>query len=814
MGGYCFCGYSEEELEARKRFNYMKKKKNHIDTMSESFCFNVRIAYNILFEKSRRSAKAAAHRRELIWYLVFVTILLCCVFNSRSITGVSYMHQNIRKAFTVENFNQTQVSSYVYRGFETVSDVADIYKWLLWPFYRRLFESNGTVGTYNRAFGRIRFRQYRVVSGCAIDRQAQIHLNASCYDFYSEFTKATAPFGPASNTSKYQYTPDTGTLLGYWGEFTWFYGSGAYVSDIPLDPQVYYQTVSSMQADNWIDVATRLVKVNLFFANANLGNVMLAEFAFEISPGMSVRASDNLYSFNLTQYYWSAQYVLAVFELIFSLMVFAHIFWFIKQVRGYPAEQKLVNLVLSQSSLEKKGRKHSHERTKISMLDFFDGWHILEVVNLAAFVALIIMRFVYLARVSSVKPADLLADKYINYETLAYSYNIELNLLGLNILLTLLRIFKYFQLSPQLYALWSTISRAMPELAAFVIIFFIVFMGFTLMGYVLFGERAELYRNLTQAISTNFGILLGQRVFEQIYPINRLVAPLYFVSYVVIVFLVLINVFLAIITDAYREIEDERKEEEKGDEFRATDRSFASLVHRHVAKPFRNFLRWMRLPEYCVTPKGPKIKLPDHETVYNCLRKSAFHGDSGIPLGLDDIKLILGEGTSDQIAWEIMCRYDPSKIIEFQKAQIEQTFDQLVREKGETEHLKANQLIALATRLSAMHHTRRENDQATAGEKEAHPTRATIDAKTAWAHVLSHTASTEDFVHHIQFQLDKIGHLSKVLDNMAMRVEAAIVAQRRQQKRANASIAIDRDFCDSDMEQDETVPSSYRSTRL
>ena len=74
----------------------------------------------------------------------------------------------------------------------------------------------------------------------------------------------------------------------------------------------------------------------------------------------------------------------------------------------------------------------------------------------------------------------------------------------------------------------------------------------------------KVFSNLKYALFTQFRLILGDFDFQGIKQANRVWGPVWFITYVLLVFFVLMNMFLAIINDTYSEVKEEvnnRREE-------------------------------------------------------------------------------------------------------------------------------------------------------------------------------------------------------------------------------------------------------------
>ncbi|KAJ8248344.1 hypothetical protein GJAV_G00241000 [Gymnothorax javanicus] len=139
------------------------------------------------------------------------------------------------------------------------------------------------------------------------------------------------------------------------------------------------------------------------------------------------------------------------------------------------------------------------------------------------------------------------------------------NILDLLVIL----VFKYISFNKTMTQLSSTLARCAKDILGFAIMFFIVFFAYAQLGYLVFGTEVESFSTFVKCIFTQFRIILGDFDYDAIDKANRILGPLYFVTYVFFVFFVLLNMFLAIINDTYSEVKEELSKET--DELQFTD---------------------------------------------------------------------------------------------------------------------------------------------------------------------------------------------------------------------------------------------------
>jgi hypothetical protein len=132
------------------------------------------------------------------------------------------------------------------------------------------------------------------------------------------------------------------------------------------------------------------------------------------------------------------------------------------------------------------------------------------------------------------------------------------------------KFFKAFSSNPRLKVVTDTFSEASTDFAHFFIIFFTLFLPFTIIGHVLFGNDIEEFGSMTAAFNTGVTVLMGD--FEwyidatstaTIYGetaflpsgVPVILLSIWFVSYMFLVFLVLLNILLAIIIKHQTEVD-------------------------------------------------------------------------------------------------------------------------------------------------------------------------------------------------------------------------------------------------------------------
>ena len=91
----------------------------------------------------------------------------------------------------------------------------------------------------------------------------------------------------------------------------------------------------------------------------------------------------------------------------------------------------------------------------------------------------------------------------------------------------------------------------------FLVMFFIIFGAFVQLGYLLFGTQMFDYSSMYNTVFALIRTILGDFDFKSLEAANNIFGPIYFFCFVFFVFFVLLNMFLAILSDSFGEVKAE-----------------------------------------------------------------------------------------------------------------------------------------------------------------------------------------------------------------------------------------------------------------
>ena len=120
-----------------------------------------------------------------------------------------------------------------------------------------------------------------------------------------------------------------------------------------------------------------------------------------------------------------------------------------------------------------------------------------------------------------------------------------------------LKLLKLIRFNHRIYQFTKTLSTAASPLMSFMIVFSIFYLAYSILFYAMFGSMLPEYRSFLSTIETLFNTVMGAFDFEIIRENNRILGPIIFFSFMMIMVMILLNVFLTILMDSYAEVQED-----------------------------------------------------------------------------------------------------------------------------------------------------------------------------------------------------------------------------------------------------------------
>jgi hypothetical protein len=212
------------------------------------------------------------------------------------------------------------------------------------------------------------------------------------------------------------------------------------------------------------------------------------------------------------------------------------------------------------------------ELTNLGTAYFREVWNFIDIVNIILFMIVIGLRlhsldYLYgvLGVTDQVDPVT--ATGFPSLYLIANTIVFESYINAVNAMLMWFKIFKYCQVSRRMSFLLRILARASTDIFFFIIMFLIFFLGFAQAAFLLFSVEIRDFRTYSHSIVTLFRGIVGGIEYDELYLANRYLGPLFYILFYLLVLLILTNVFLAILNDAYMAVraEDKAEGEETGE---------------------------------------------------------------------------------------------------------------------------------------------------------------------------------------------------------------------------------------------------------
>ncbi|XP_054715957.1 polycystin-2-like [Uloborus diversus] len=471
--------------------------------------------------------------KELLIYLIFLTVLCILTFGMMS-PNMYYLTKVISELFLESPYEDTRNNV---KGSTQIIDFWRFEQYVLHDclYWEKWYDNAGTptqmedrnVLYENRLLGSPRMRQLRVRNDSCVVHDDFKSSISECYDVYSPQVEDTRSFGVMNGTAWTYFTERELGGSSHWGLLATYSGAGSY-ADLGTSSSQSKEVMAFLKENLWISRATRAVFLDFTVYNANLNLFCIVKIVFEFPATGGMIPSWSFRTVKLLRYVTTSDYFIFICEIIFTVFV---VYYLIEEI------------------LEIKRNKCKYFK------DFFNIQDILVLI-----VSFLCIGFsVYRNMVMDGLLEELLSqpDVYPNFEFLGYWQTQFNNLVALTVFLAWIKIFKYISFNKTMTQLSSTLSRCSKDVAGFGIMFFIVFFAFAQLGYLLFGTVVRDFSTFAKAVFTLLRLILGDFNFYELEAANRILGPIYFLSYVFFVFFVLMNMFLAIINDTYAEVKAE-----------------------------------------------------------------------------------------------------------------------------------------------------------------------------------------------------------------------------------------------------------------
>jgi len=383
--------------------------------------------------------------------------------------------------------------------------------------------------------GKIRLRQLRVQYNkeCQILSELQA-IHTDCFPAFKKHVQSKLPWAPSFTPTylmeHFEWHPANWTQQRPMSGRHGHYPGDGFVLDVPLNLTGARRRIKELAEWQWMDHRTRAFIVELNTLNPNVNSFVNTRILFEFPPTGGLIVSQDAFAFK-------------AYQMSLPLMSgddFGGVFLFFALTSGMHA----LLLAYATFLIVKNGFRY-----------FTYVWSIVDLAILLLFsiyVCTNIVIFTEAAWEPSLQP-EIIADSEVffpigNVVSSLEAGNRALALLGL---ISWIKVLKYFSLSSTFHPLVRVLERCLVNLLKFAALFLIVLFGFAVALHISYGDETNLFSSVGGSFFAVIVAPAGGVELQPIFDMDDLLGPVLIFAYIVVVFLLLLNTFMAICVETY-----------------------------------------------------------------------------------------------------------------------------------------------------------------------------------------------------------------------------------------------------------------------
>ncbi|XP_063221277.1 polycystin-2-like protein 1 [Bacillus rossius redtenbacheri] len=397
-----------------------------------------------------------------------------------------------------------------------------------WHESKDLVDDKQRASRDYRLLGAVRIRQVRVRNDSCVVKEVFRDKFSTCYNYYSGQAEERGPLDLGNGHVWLHHTADELGGGSYGGSVS-TYGGGGYFQDFPFSRSAAIDTISRLEDRKWISQATRAVFVDFVFSNANAGLLFAVKLLVEFPPLHSAIPSWYIDTFKVIRY--STSFYLFILACEIAVVVFTLFY----------ATEAIYEIIL------------------LRFRFFTQFWNILDLAIVVSVFAWAILKIVcYFREISVLDSLENDNDRFTNFDQLVVGHLWYTQLKALALFLTWIKFLKFTKFREILYrAYWMSFE--------FVIILFHFVLVNAIFAYVLFASSLDDYSTFISSMFSLMKIMVHDFDYQSLKRVQPLLGPIFFFEYVLVLYAIVLNMFLAVIYDAFGDLRKGIPRNSKGD---------------------------------------------------------------------------------------------------------------------------------------------------------------------------------------------------------------------------------------------------------
>lgn len=386
------------------------------------------------------------------------------------------------------------------------------------------------------------------------------------------------------------------------------YDGGGYVADLGYNSESASKVVRELQENNWVDKRTAVVFIESTLFDPSTSLFCNIRNSYEKLPtGQAVTILDvrvlSLYpsqNVNFQSFYEVCQLLFLIVIVVFFIVEIIKCF----RQKGY----------------------------------FRQFWNWLELLLLVVSLAVVVVSFLK-GKYTSLYVKKIQKNPYNTFSSdhIIYLLDVETFLLSAAIFIITLKLLKLIRFNRHICQMYGTLKSSAQPIMSFSLLFVVAVVAFTHFGYLCFGAQMANFSSFYKSLRLVLLMSVGKSINNaELHQKRTFLGPLYLFLFLMVMLFILINIFVALLVDAYGEI---REEKEHGS---LADAELGIFMYNVFIKKLKDFLSKIAGKTFARTTS---LKLSDKEEGI-LLEISRPEDGIGIPLATPECSIV--ESASDK----------------------------------------------------------------------------------------------------------------------------------------------------------------------
>lgn len=313
------------------------------------------------------------------------------------------------------------------------------------------------------------------------------------------------------------------------------YSGGSYSVSIGPTKKVAKKIVRNMKDHFWIDRFTRaiILEANIYNANTNL--MLMVTFAHEILATGGWEYFSNVKAIRLYRYVGGVPNLILLFDFIFVFVTFVGLY---KMIRG----------------IKRNGCANY----------LSDFWNLLHTIVTCSALGAICLTFGRLFAVkSAVYTYSQEPEKFVSFSMVDQMENFVMAFLGFVLFFTNLEYLRIMRFNKSIANMTKTMKILGTPLMSFGMTFIIIFMAYVSFCHCIFADKLRDFNSVKTSFVALTNMFMGSFDIYAYLDNAPIFGPIMFFSYMLAIQMIMINMFVGIICDAFAEVGEQEDNEEK-----------------------------------------------------------------------------------------------------------------------------------------------------------------------------------------------------------------------------------------------------------